>query len=54
MNERIENTLRGGFVNALEEVTDTVFDLLLFEGEAVLFVDEVVDVVCALAEDDRI
>ena len=54
MDEGIEDALRGGFIDAFEEVADAVLDLLLFEGEAVLFIDEVVDVVCALAEDDGI
>lgn len=54
MDEGVEDGLGVGLLDALEEVADAVFDLLLLEVEAVLFVDEVVDVVCALAEDDGV
>ena len=53
MDEGIEDALGAGLFDALEEVADAVFDLLLLKVEAVLFVDEVVDV-CALAEDDGV
>lgn len=32
VDEGIEDVLRGGLVDALEEVADAVFDLLLLEG----------------------